>query len=156
MFAVVRTGGKQYRVSEGDVMIVEKLDGNVGESISFNEVLAVGGDAAAIGTPLVSGASVTATILEQGKGEKVIVFKKTRRQTYRRKRGHRQEQTVLRVTAVAGVGGAKVAAAPKKAKPAPKAKVATEKKEPKAAAAKKPAAKKPAAKSAAKPKASKE
>ena len=156
MFAVVRTGGKQYRVSEGDVIAVEKLEGNAGASVTLSEVLAVGGDKAAVGSPLVSGASVVATILEQGKGDKVIVFKKTRRQTYRRKRGHRQEQTVLRITAVNGAGGAKIAAAPKPEKAAPKAKAAATK-EPKAAAAKKPAAKKPAAsKAAAKPKASKE
>jgi large subunit ribosomal protein L21 len=98
MFAVIRTGGKQYRVAAGDVITVEKLAGDVGSSITLGEVLMAGeGAEAKLGSAL-KGAAVTAEIVEQGKGEKVIIFKKRRRHNYRRKRGHRQLQTVLRVT----------------------------------------------------------
>jgi large subunit ribosomal protein L21 len=98
MFAVIRTGGKQYRVAKDDVITVEKLAGDVGASITIGEVLMAGeGGGAKIGSAL-KGASVTAEIVEQGKADKVIIFKKRRRHNYRRKRGHRQPQTVLRVT----------------------------------------------------------
>jgi large subunit ribosomal protein L21 len=98
MFAVIRTGGKQYRVASGDVITVEKLAGDVGSSITLGEVLMAGeGGDAKIGSAL-KGAAVTAEIVEQGLGDKVIIFKKRRRHNYRRKRGHRQPQTVLRVT----------------------------------------------------------
>ncbi|HEX4112653.1 MAG TPA: 50S ribosomal protein L21 [Stellaceae bacterium] len=98
MFAVIRTGGKQYRVASGDVITVEKLAGDVGASITLGEVLMAGeGRDAKIGSAL-KGAAVTAEIVEQGLGDKVIIFKKRRRHNYRRKRGHRQPQTVLRVT----------------------------------------------------------
>ena len=98
MYAVVKTGGKQYRVSKNDVISVERLSGEAGDEIAFNDVLMVGeGAEATIGTPTVSGAKVTATVLEQARDDKVIVFKKKRRQGYRRKRGHRQAQTVLRI-----------------------------------------------------------
>ncbi len=98
MYAVIKTGGKQYRVSKNDVISVERLSGEAGDEIAFNDVLMVGeGAEATIGTPTVSGAKVTATVLEQARDDKVIVFKKKRRQGYRRKRGHRQAQTVLRI-----------------------------------------------------------
>lgn len=99
MYAVIRTGGKQYRVATNQVIEVEKLDVEAGSSVELAEVLMVGeGDSATIGSPLVEGASVTATVLEQGKGPKLIVFKKRRRKNFRRKTGHRQKLTVLRVT----------------------------------------------------------
>ncbi len=105
MYAVIKTGGKQYRVTPGDVIAVERLDGEVGKTIALDQVMMVGGDDAKdgpqVGTPQVEGASVTAEVLEQGKGPKVIVFKKKRRKNYRRKRGHRQLQTVLRIRDIA-------------------------------------------------------
>ena len=103
MYAVIRTGGKQYRVASGQVVKVERLDGEVGDTIAFDQVLMVGDEQGEpqIGAPLVDGAQVTAEVLEQGKGPKVIVFKKKRRKNYRRKRGHRQLQTVLRIRDIA-------------------------------------------------------
>ena len=105
MYAVIRTGGKQYRVASGQVVKVERLDGEVGDTIAFDQVLMVGaeqdGAEPQIGSPLVAGAQVTAEVLEQSKGPKVIVFKKKRRKNYRRKRGHRQFQTVLRIREIA-------------------------------------------------------
>jgi large subunit ribosomal protein L21 len=100
MFAVVRTGGKQYRVAEGDLIRVERLPGDKGGSIVLDEVLMAG---AKIGAPLVSGASVAAEIVAQARGPKIIVFKKKRRQNYRRKNGHRQDLTILRITGISGV-----------------------------------------------------
>ncbi len=101
MYAVIKTGGKQYRVAAGDVIKVEKLDGEVGQTLDFDQVLMVGGDdakdSAVVGTPTVDGAKVTARILEQGRADKVLIFKKKRRKNYRRTRGHRQWQTVLRI-----------------------------------------------------------
>ena len=98
MYAVIKTGGKQYRVAKNDVISVERLSGEAGDEIAFNDVLMVGeGAEATIGTPTLAGAKVTATVLEQARDDKVIVFKKKRRQGYRRKRGHRQAQTVLRI-----------------------------------------------------------
>jgi large subunit ribosomal protein L21 len=105
MYAVIRTGGKQYRVQPGDLMVVEKLDGEPGANVAFADVLMVGeGEAVTVGAPLVEGAQVSATLIETRKGEKVKIFKKIRRQGYRRTRGHRQLQSVLRVTAIAGAG----------------------------------------------------
>jgi large subunit ribosomal protein L21 len=105
MYAVIKTGGKQYRVQAGDVLVVEKLAGEPGADVAFGEVLMLGdGDAITVGAPLVDGATVTATLIETRKGEKVKIFKKIRRQGYRRTRGHRQTETVLRVTSVAGAG----------------------------------------------------
>jgi large subunit ribosomal protein L21 len=103
MYAVIRTGGKQYRVASGQVVKVERLDGDVGETVAFDQVLMVGDDGGEpqIGAPLVEGAQVTAEVLEQGKAPKIIVFKKKRRKNYRRKRGHRQLQTVLRIRDIA-------------------------------------------------------
>jgi large subunit ribosomal protein L21 len=100
-FAVIRTGGKQYRVTPNAVLTVEKLEAEPGATVTFHDVLAVGGEAGlTLGAPTVPGASVTATVLEQKRGEKVIIFKKKRRQNYRRKRGHRQSLTVLRIADV--------------------------------------------------------
>jgi large subunit ribosomal protein L21 len=99
MFAVIRTGGKQYRVTPNTVLKVEKLEAEAGQTVTFSDVLAVGGEdgAATIGAPLVPGATVTATVIAQDRLEKVIIFKKRRRQNSRRKNGHRQKVTVLRV-----------------------------------------------------------
>src|SRR5271155_4488526 len=98
MFAIVRTGGKQYRVAVGDQLAVERLEGDVGAEVSLAEVLAIGGNGNAPGgTPTVAGAAVRAKILQQPRGTKVIVFKKKRRKNYRRKRGHRQELTLLKI-----------------------------------------------------------
>lgn len=98
MFAIVKTGGKQYQVSPGDQITVERLTGEVGAEIALGEVLAIGdGEASTIGRPTVEGAAVRAKIVQQPRGAKVIVFKKKRRKNYRRKRGHREELTVLRI-----------------------------------------------------------
>ena len=103
MYAVIKTGGKQYRVAKNDILEVELLDAKVGDSVSLDEVLLVGAEGnAKIGTPFVSGASVKAEVLNQKKGDKVIVFKKKRRQNYRRKNGHRQNLTVLKITDIKG------------------------------------------------------
>ena len=105
MYAVIKTGGKQYRVQPGDVLVVEKLAGEPGAKVAFDQVLMVGeGEAVTVGAPVVEGASVDATLIETRKGEKVKIFKKIRRQGYRRTRGHRQLESVLRVTAIAGAG----------------------------------------------------
>ena len=100
MFAVIKTGGKQYRVAADDVLKVEKIKGDPGEIVQFGEVLVVGGDAVTLGVPTVSGASVAAEVLDQGRGDKVIAFKKRRRKNSRRKRGHRQEFTLVRITEI--------------------------------------------------------
>jgi len=105
MYAVIKTGGKQYRVSPGDVMVVERLAGEPGAKVDFDQVMMLGdGEAVTVGAPLVEGASVAATLIETRKGEKVKIFKKTRRQGYRRTRGHRQLESVLQVTAIAAGG----------------------------------------------------
>jgi len=120
MFAVIKTGGKQYRVNQNDVLRVEKLDAKVGEVIVFPEILAVGGDAGlTFGTPTVAGASVAAEVVEHDRDDKVIAFKKRRRQNSKRKRGHRQHQTVVRIAEIL-TGGAKPSKAA--AKPAKVAK----------------------------------
>ena len=107
MYAVIRTGGKQYRVSPGDLLVVERLDGQPGDAVSFGDVLMAGdGDAMTVGAPLIEGAAVSAVLIETRKGEKIKVFKKIRRQGYRRTRGHRQVESVLRVTGV-DLGGGK-------------------------------------------------
>ena len=97
MYAVVRTGGKQYKVAKDTVLKVESLTGDVGSKLTLDEVLLVGGDATKLGAPLVKGASVACEILEHGQGEKVIAFKKKRRKNTHRKRGHRQHFTKLKV-----------------------------------------------------------
>jgi large subunit ribosomal protein L21 len=114
MFAVVRTGGKQYRVAPGDKIVVEKLAGEAGETIQLGDILLAGDGADLKPT---DGLTVSAEIVAQAKGEKVIVFKKRRRHNYRRKNGHRQLHTILRIT---GIGDHKAEAAPKKAEAAPK------------------------------------
>ncbi len=114
MFAVIKTGGKQYRVAADDVLKIEKVAGDVGEIVQIGNVLAYGdGDDVTIGTPFVDGASVAAEVVEQGRGPKVIAFKKRRRQNSRRKRGHRQLLTTVRISEIL-TGGAKPKAAAKK------------------------------------------
>jgi len=101
MIAVIQTGGKQYKVSEGDEIQVEKLDGNVGESVNLDKVLICGeGESAKVGTPFLEGCSVVCEVTEQYRDKKIIVFKKHRRKNYRRKNGHRQSLTRLKVTAI--------------------------------------------------------
>lgn len=140
MFAVIKTGGKQYRVAADDVLKIEKLVADEGDMVEFGDVLIVGeGDNVTVGAPMVDGAMVTAEVVTQGRGRKVIAFKKRRRQNSRRKRGHRQYVTTVRISEIL-TGGAKPSkkAAPKKeaaAKAAPKTEAA-----PKAADAKKVAA----------------
>jgi large subunit ribosomal protein L21 len=105
MYAVIKTGGKQYRVQPGDVLVVEKLAGEPGDKVAFDQVLMLGeGEAVTVGAPLVADAEVSATFIETRKGEKVKIFKKIRRQGYRRTRGHRQFESVLRVTSIVGAG----------------------------------------------------
>jgi len=154
MFAVVRTGGKQYRVAAGDKIAVEKLAGDAGDTVTLGDVLLAGeGDKLADASKV----SVSAEIIAQAKSEKVVVFKKRRRHNYRRKAGHRQQMTLLRITDVGEVAkkapakkvAAKTEDAPKKApanKAAPKKEAAEKKAPAKKAPAKKAAAKKPAAK----------
>ncbi len=148
MYAVIKTGGKQYKVAKDQILVVERLPGEAGDTLSFDEVLLVGdGDQATVGTPFVEGAAVSAELVEQTRGKKIIVFKKKRRKGYRRRKGHRQEQTVLRVMEVL-TGGKKPAMAKAKAEPAPKieGEAATpEKATPKAKAAPKKAPEKKAA-----------
>src|SRR5258708_26026758 len=100
MFAVIRTGGKQYRVAAEDVIKVEKVKGDPGEIVQFGEVLVVGGDSVSLGQPTVAGASVAAEVLEQGRGPKIIAFKKRRRKNSRRKRGHLQEVPPIHATPI--------------------------------------------------------
>jgi large subunit ribosomal protein L21 len=100
MFAVFKTGGKQYRVAAEDVLKVDRVKGEPGEIVEFGEVLVVGGDSVMLGAPTVAGATVAAEVLDQGRGAKIIAFKKRRRKNSRRKRGHRQEFTLLRITEI--------------------------------------------------------
>lgn len=107
MYAVIKTGGKQYRVAQGDRLRVEKLPGNVGDAVTLSEVLLLGdslpsGEGLKVGKPLVSGAKVEAKIIAQDRGEKLIVFKFRRRKNYRRKSGHRQPFTALEITGITG------------------------------------------------------
>jgi len=102
MFAVIKTGGKQYRVAKDDVLTIEKLEGEAGAALEFTEVLMLGGDSPKIGTPLVSGAKVTAELVKQTRGPKLIAFKKRRRKNSRRKKGHRQDLTTVRITNIIG------------------------------------------------------
>ena len=163
MFAVIKTGGHQYRVAEDDVIRVGKLNGNVGEIVQIKDVMLVGGDKPQLGTPMVSGASVAVEVIEQSRGPKVIAFKKRRRKNSRRKRGHRQDFTLVRISEILTEG--KEPSKKAKGKPAPKPKAekpeGEETAKPKAkdkgkakakakAPAKKAAAKKPAAKGKAK------
>jgi large subunit ribosomal protein L21 len=100
MFAVIKTGGKQYKVAAEDVITVEKVKGEPGDMVEFAEVLMLGGDAVVVGTPVVAGATVAGEVVEQTRGGKVIAFKKRRRKNSRRKRGHRQELSVIRITEI--------------------------------------------------------
>ncbi len=157
MFAVVKSGGKQYRVAKDDTLIVEKLAGEIGDIIEIGTVLMLGeeGKAPTVGAPIVEKAAVFGEVIDQSRADKVIIFKKQRRQNHRRKNGHRQEQTVLKIVEISPTG-TKPKAAEKKApvkkaedQDAAPAKAAADKAKPaakKEAAAKKPAAKKPAAK----------
>ena len=139
MYAVFRTGGKQYRAAKGDILRLEKIEGNEGASVSFDEVLLIGeGSNIKVGNPVLSGSSVSGKVLRQGKSKKVPVVKFKRRQNYLRQGSHRQFFTEVEITGI--TGGTARKAAPKKAAPAPAAKKPV---------AKKPAAKKPAAKKAA-------
>jgi large subunit ribosomal protein L21 len=121
MFAVIKTGGKQYRVAEDQLLQIEKIKGEPGEIVQLSEVLMLGGEPPQLGAPLVAGASVAAEVIEQGRGAKVIAFKKRRRKNSRRKRGHRQEFTLLRITEILTDGKAPSKAARPKpvAKPKP-------------------------------------
>ena len=103
MFAVIKTGGKQYKVAKDDIIIVEKLDVEAGKKVTFDEVLMCGeGKDVKVGNPALKDAKVSGEVLEQRKGDKVLVFKKKRRQNYRRKKGHRQNETVVKITAIKG------------------------------------------------------
>lgn len=102
MFAVIKTGGKQYKVAKDDVIEVEKLDVEPGKTVELAEVLMLSdGGAVEVGSPMLPGAKVSAEVVEQTRGDKIIVFKKKRRKNYRRKKGHRQDLTVLKITAIA-------------------------------------------------------
>ena len=151
MFAVIRTGGKQYRVAPNDIIEVEKIAGQPGDIVELAEVLLLGGDKSPqTGSPTISGALVAAEVIEQRRGDKIVVFKKKRRSTYRRKNGHRQELTALRITEILTDGKKPSKAAPKpEAKRAEKAGRPRRRPNPSKPAKKaeaKPAAKKPAAK----------
>ena len=148
MFAVIRTGGKQYRVAPNDVIKVERLPGAAGEVIELAEVMMLGdGDKVTVGAPLVGGACVGASVIAQGQGDKVLIFKKNRRHNYRRKNGHRQDLTVLRITEILTDGqkpsqqAAEAKPAEAKPKKAKKAAAAEGESKPKAKAAKPKAAK---------------
>jgi large subunit ribosomal protein L21 len=155
MFAVIKTGGKQYRVVPDDVLEIGKIAGDVGSIVQLGEVLVVGGDAPVLGSPLVGGASVAAEVLDHKRGAKVIAFKKRRRKNSRRKRGYRDEITVIRVTEILTDGKApSVAAKGKTAKAPKKAEAEAEAKAESSAAGE--AAEKPKARAKAKPKAKKE
>ncbi|MCI9068449.1 MAG: 50S ribosomal protein L21 [Lachnospiraceae bacterium] len=97
MYAIIATGGKQYKVAEGDVIRVEKLGAAAGETYTFDQVLAVGGDELTVGCPTVAGASVSATVMEEGRGKKVIVYKYKRKTGYHKKNGHRQTYTQVKI-----------------------------------------------------------
>ena len=147
MFAVIKAGGKQYRVAEDQVLKVEGVKGEPGTIVQLGDVIMLGGDTPQIGSPMIEGASVAAEILEHGRGAKVIAFKKRRRKNSRRKRGHRQDFVLIRISEIL-TEGAKPTKGPKpkpeaKAKPAearPKT-TATTSRRPRSKAAKKPAAK---------------
>ncbi len=125
MFAVIKTGGKQYRVTAEDVLRVEKIQGEPGQAVEFGEVLVVGGETTILGTPTVAGATVAGEVLSQSRGAKVIAFKKRRRKNSRRRRGHRQEFTLVRITEILTDG----------ARPSPTPKPRPKREKPAAAAA---------------------
>ena len=157
MFAVIRTGGKQYRVAPNDIIEIEKIAGKPGDIVELSEVILLSGDdgpkTGKTGSPTIEGAMVAAEVIEQKRGDKIIVFKKKRRKNYRRKNGHRQSLTALRITEILtdGKKPSKQAARPepKKVEKAPaQAKAKSETKPAAKKAATKPAAKKPASKAA--------
>jgi large subunit ribosomal protein L21 len=153
MFAVIKTGGKQYRVAEDQKVEIEKIAGEPGQIIQLGEVLMLGGDKPQFGEPAIQGASVAAEVLQQGRGPKVIAFKKRRRKNSRRKRGHRQEFTLIRITEILTDGASPTKTARPKPERKPKPEVAEGAEaggETEAKPARKPAAK---AKAKAKPKA---
>lgn len=163
MFAVIKTGGLQYRVAEDDVIRVGRLEGQVGEIVQIKDVMLLGGEKPQLGSPMISGASVAVEVIEQGRSAKVIAFKKRRRKNSRRKRGHRQEFTLVRISEILTDGKAPTKKAKGRPEPKPKAEKPQDEetaKKPKTKAkapAKKPAAKAkaPAKKPAAKAKAKK-
>jgi large subunit ribosomal protein L21 len=155
MFAVIKAGGKQYRVAPEDVIRIDRVKGEPGAVVEFGEVLLLGGDTPQLGAPTVAGATVAGEVLQHARADKVIAFKKRRRKNSRRKRGYRHEFSLIRITEIL-TEGAKPSQTPparpkreaKKPEPAPAAEAAEGKAKPakKASRAKKPAAKKPAAK----------
>ena len=155
MFAVIKTGGRQYRVVPDDVLEIGKIAGDVGTIVQLGEVLVLGGDTPTLGAPTVAGATVAAEVLQHKRGPKVISFKKRRRKNSRRKRGYRDEITVLRITEIlADNAKPSIGPRPKKEKVAKPADDSDETAKPaKKAAAKKPAAKASTSKAAAKPRA---
>ena len=156
MFAVIKTGGKQYRVTKDDMIVVETVAGEPGSTVRFEDVLMIGDDgkAPSVGTPFLEQAAVFAEVVQQTRGDKIIVFKKKRRKGYRRKHGHRQALTVLRITDISPTGRKADTKSKSKAKPKTEAKTEAKPKKP---ARKEPAAKTDAKrKTAAKPKAKKE
>lgn len=154
MYAVVKTGGKQYRVAPDDVIVVERLTAEPGSEIELDQVLMMDdGNATTVGTPLVDGARVSATVVDQARGDKIIVFKKKRRKDYKRSKGHRQDLTVLRITEILAKGqsrSAKAEAKPAETAPAESDAPAEEGAAPAEAAAEKAPARKSPAKKAAK------
>jgi|SaaInl4_135m_RNA_FD_contig_51_1008443_length_974_multi_8_in_0_out_0_2 large subunit ribosomal protein L21 len=165
MFAVIKTGGKQYRVKPDDLIRIERIAGEAGDEVAFDNVLMLGAEGdTTVGAPLVDGAKVVGTLVEQARDKKIIVFKKKRRKNYRRRNGHRQELSIVRITDIAAPGAkkaaAKTAASKAEAKPAADSDGKTAAKaadkpaaKTEAKTAKKPAAKKAEAKPAAKAKA---
>ena len=153
MYAVVKTGGKQYKVAKDDKIIVDRLEAEAGAQLRLDEVLMIAnGDSVTLGAPLVKDAAVGATVLRHTRGDKIMVFRRKRRKNFRRMRGHRQDLTLIQITDIAADGKIKTASEAKK----PEAKKAETKKAQPKVAAKKPEAKKPATKpkTSAKPKAS--
>ena len=150
MYAVIKTGGKQYKVAKNDVVVVEKLAAEAGATVELDQVLMVGGEGKTeVGAPFVAGASVAAEVIDQARGPKVTIFKKKRRKNHRRKAGHRQDLTVLRVTDILTGGAKPKKAAAKKAEPKAEAKAEAPAEEAKAEEAKAAEPKKAAPKKAA-------
>lgn len=139
MYAVIKTGGKQYKVTQGDTIRVEKLPAAEGDTIAFDKVLMIAdGDKVQLGSPLIEGTTVSASVVKHGRGKKIEIIKFRRRKHYRKQAGHRQDYTEVEITTIAGQAGAPKKAAPKKAEDKPE----TEVKEKAAASKKKPAASK--------------
>ena len=147
MFAVIKTGGKQYRVAEDQLLRIERIKGEPGEIVQLGDVLVLGGDSPQLGVPTISGASVAAEVVQQSRGDKVIAFKKRRRKNSRRRRGHRQEFTLIRITEILTDGAKPSKTAKPRPERKPKAQAAEQAAEGEAAETK------PKAKGTAKPKA---